>query len=135
MRKSIPFVTTVLGLVVLSGCGSDGRLVVKGRIVKGGSPFTVPEGQYVRVTFFPITADGRPPLNTYAAAYNRADGAFRAVGPDGKGIPPGKYRIAVEHEVKRRTDSFQGAYDGDRSPFVFDIDSHTDEIVIDLDKR
>jgi hypothetical protein len=121
-------------LLLLSGCGGDGRLTTRGRIVKGGAPFTVPEQERVRVTFFPVTADGRPPLNTYIAVYNRADGSFRASGPDGKGVPPGKYRIAVEHERKRK-DLFKGAYDGDRSPFVFDIDSGTKDLVLDLDKK
>jgi hypothetical protein len=124
-----------LCLWVLSGCGGNGRLRTKGRVVKGGVPLTVPEEEYVRVTFFPVTADGKPPKNTYAVRYNGADGTFRAVGPDGKGIPPGKYRIAVEHEGKKRRDLLQGAYDGDRSPFVFDVDSSTKEIVIDLDKK
>ena len=121
-------------LLLLSGCGGDGRLNVKGRIVKGGAPFTVPEGEHVRVTFFPVTTDGRPPANTYASVFNGADGTFRAVGPDGRGVPPGKYRVAVEHEAKRR-DKLRGRFDGDRSPFVFDIDSKTGEIVIDLDKK
>jgi hypothetical protein len=95
----------------------------------------VPEEEYVRVTFFPVTADGKPPKNTYAATYNGTDGTFQAVGPDGKGIPPGKYRIAVEHEDARRKDVLRGAYDGDRSPFVFDVDARTKEIVIDLEKH
>ena len=121
-------------LLTLSGCGNSDRLNAKGRIVKGGAPFTVPEKEVVRVTFFPVTADGKPPANTYASAFNGADGTFRAVGPDGKGIPPGKYRIAVEHEVKRK-DVFRAAFDGNRSPFVFDIDSNTKEIVLDLDEK
>jgi hypothetical protein len=122
---------TVLCLVLLSGCG-DGRVNAKGRVVKGGAAFTVPEEEYVRVTFFPVTVDGKPPLNTYAATYNGADGTFRAVGADGKGIPPGKYRVAIEHQRKKK-DLFKGAYDGDRSPFVYDVDGGTREIVIDLD--
>jgi hypothetical protein len=135
VRKLIEVLSAALCLLVLSGCGGSGRLNVKGRIVKGGAPYTVPEAEYVRVTFFPVTSDGKPPKNTYAATYYRADGTFRAVGPDGKGVPPGKYRIAVEHEDKKRRDLFQGAFDGEASPFVFDVDSKTQEIVIDLDKR
>jgi hypothetical protein len=119
----------------LCGCSNgDGRLTTKGRIVKGGAPFTVTEPEFVRVTFFPMTSDGAPPRNTYLAAFSPSDGTFRAVGPDGKGLPPGKYRIAVEHN-RKRSDLFKGAYDGDRSPFVFDIDSSTPEIVIDLDAK
>src|SRR5262245_14135451 len=114
--RSIRYILIVaLGLLVSSGCGGDGRLTTRGRIVKGGTPFTVPEGEHVRVTFFPVTADNKPPLNTYIATYSRADGTFRASGPDEKGVPPGKYRIAVEHERKRK-DLLKGAFDGDRSP-------------------
>lgn len=122
-------------LLALAGCGnSDGRINATGRIVKGGVPFTVPEKEYVRVTFFPVTADGKPPANSYASRFKGSAGTFRAVGRDGKGIPPGKYRISVEHEAKRK-DEFRGTFDGDRSPFVFDIDSKTKDILIDLDKK
>ena len=134
MRKLSEFLAVALCLFMLSGCASDGRLGTKGRIVKGTAPYTVPEAEYVRVTFFPVTSDGKPPKNTYAASFNGANGTFRAVGADGKGIPPGKYRVAVEHEGKKGKDLFKGAYDGDRSPFVFDIDSRSGEIVIDLDR-
>jgi hypothetical protein len=132
MRKPSAFWTAALCLLVLSGCGGDGRLNAKGRIVKGGAPFTVPEGEYVRVIFFPVTSDGQPPKNTYIAAYDRADGTFKAVGPDGKGIPPGKYRIALEH-LRKKQDLFRGAFDGDRSPVVRDVSGGSKEIVIDLD--
>jgi hypothetical protein len=126
--------TAALCLIFVCGCNGNGRLNTRGRIVKGGTPFTVPEAEYVRVTFFPVTEDGKPPKNTYAATYNGAEGTFRAVGPDGKGIPPGKYRIAVEHE-RNRKDLFRSAYDGDKSPFMFDIDASGKEIIIDLDKK
>jgi hypothetical protein len=134
VRTLKQFLTAALCLFVVCGCGGNGRLNTRGRIIKGGAAFTVPEEEYVRVTFFPVTSDGKPPRNTYASTYNGADGTFRAVGPDGRGIPPGKYRIAVEHE-RNRKDLFRSAYDGDKSPFVVEIDSTTKEIVIDLDKR
>jgi hypothetical protein len=125
--------TAALCLFALSGCGGDGRLNAKGRIIKGGAAFTVPEGEYIRVTFFPVTADGKPPENTYAGTYNREDGTFRAVGPDGKGIPPGKYRIALEY-LKKKKDLFKGAFDGDRSPIIREVAQGSGEIVIDLDQ-
>ena len=119
---------------MIAGCGSDGKLHVTGKILKGGAPLTVPDDEYVRVTFFPVTADGSGPKNTYAASYNGKDGTFRAIGGDGQGIPPGKYRVAVEREKNRR-DLFKGTYDGDRSPFEFDIDRKTRSLLIDLDKK
>jgi hypothetical protein len=133
MRITRGVVVAALGLVVLSGCG-DGRLNARGRILKGGAPFTVPEEDYIRVTFFPVTENGTPPKNTYAADFNGADGTFRAAGPDGRGIPPGKYRVALEY-LRGRKDLFKGAYDGDRSPYVFDVSAGMSEMVIDVAKR
>jgi hypothetical protein len=131
-RISLAFIVCFSGI---AGCGkSDGKLNVTGKVVRGGAPLKVPEEEYVRVTFFPVTTDGGPPKNTYAASFNRADGTFRALGGDGHGIPPGKYRVAVEH-VKKGGDALKGAYDGDRSPLVFEIDRSTKPLVIDLDKK
>lgn len=122
-------------LLTLAGCNKgDGRLNAKGRVLKGGMPFTVQAPEFVRVIFFPVMPEGGPPRNTYIADFNPSEGTFRAVGPDGNGIPPGKYRIAIEHSRKRK-DLFKGAFDGDRSPFVVDIDANSQEIVIDLDKK
>ena len=121
-------------LWLLCGCGGSGKLKARGQILKGGAPFTVPEEEYVRITFHPIPADGQRATNTYVAVYNHSDGRFTVVGADGNGLPPGKYRVAVEHERKRR-DLFKGAYDAEKSPFVFDVDSSGKEIVIDLAKK
>jgi hypothetical protein len=129
MRK---IVLLLLCALTVCGCSSgDRKLKAKGRIVKSGVPFTVPTEEYVRVTFYPIPADGSPPRNSYVAVYDRNDGHFTVVGPDGNGLPPGKYRVAVEHERKRH-DLLDGAYDADRSPFVFDVSSGSKEFVIDL---
>jgi hypothetical protein len=127
-------VLCLLLLLVLSGCGGSGKLNARGRIVKGGAPFTLPEEEYLRVTFHPIPADGKRATHTYVAVYTNSDGNFKVVGADGKGLPAGKYRVALEHEGKRKKDQFRGAYDADRSPFVYDVTASTGEIVIDLDK-
>src|SRR5262249_21836020 len=109
-------------LGVFQGCGKgNGHLNVVGRIVKNGAVLTVPEWNTSRVTFFPVTTDNRPPKNTYIAEFDGANGPFRAVGGDGTGIPPGRYRVALENFQKRK-DLFNGAYDGDRSPYVFEVD-------------
>src|SRR5438105_2381349 len=65
---------SVIFLCSVAGCGrSDGKLNVTGKVVKGGAPLTVPEEEYVRVTFFPVTDDGSPPKNTYATDFNRSN--------------------------------------------------------------
>ena len=129
------FSIALLGVYVLLGCTrSDGKLNITGKVLKNGAPLRVPEEEYVRITFFPVTADSSPPKNTYAADYDRGSGTFRATGGDGKGVPPGKYRVAVEH-VKNGGDALKGAYDGDRSPILVDVDRQTRPLVIDLDKK
>jgi hypothetical protein len=124
----------VFGLCILiSGCGGDGLLRTKGRLLKGGQPFIPPEGEFIEITFVPIPPDGRPPADFYYAEVDQATGTFRPAGKNNKGMPPGKYRVAVEL-MKKKKDMFGGKFDAEKSSFVFDVDDRTEEIVIDLDK-
>jgi hypothetical protein len=123
MRRALTL--TVFGLcIVIAGCG-DGRLRTKGQLLKDGQPFIPPEGEYLEITFVPILPDGKPAPDYYYAEVDQATGTFR---------PAGKYRVAVEL-MKKKRDQFGGKFDTIRSPFVFDVDSLTKEIVIDLDKQ
>jgi hypothetical protein len=122
-----------LCFVIFVGCG-ERRMNIKGRIVKGGSAYVVPADDFVRITFVPVSADGKAPSISFIAEYNNEDGTFKALGADLAGIPKGKYQVTVAHERKRK-DLFNGAYDVGKSPFVFDINSISEEIVIDLDQR
>jgi hypothetical protein len=127
----LPAVAALLCLVA-AGCG-DGKLRTRGRLMKGGQPFVPKEDEKIRVTFVPVLPDGKPPADHYHAEFNRTDATFQSAGKDKKGMPPGKYRVAVEFKQKNR-DAFGGKFDENRSPFVFDVDSGSPEIVIDLDK-
>jgi hypothetical protein len=119
--------------LLIAGCGGNGKLRTQGRLVMGGQPLIPKDGESIRVTFVPILADGTPPSDHYFAEFNRADGTFRPAGKDKTGMPPGKYRVAVEYK-KDKQDMFEGRFDENRSPYVFDVNSKTKEIVIDLDK-
>ena len=124
---------TLFGLCIfLTGCG-DGRLRTKGQLLKGGQPFIPPEGEFIEITFVPIPPDGKPATNYYYAEVDQKTGTFRPAGRDYKGMPPGKYRVAVEL-MKKKKDQFGSKFDQVKSPFVFDVDDRTKEIVIDLDK-
>lgn len=132
MRRLLSWSMVVAVLCLLfAGCG-DGRLRTKGRLMKGGQPLVPKEDEKIRVTFVPLLPDGKPPADYYHAEFNRTDATFQSAGKDKKGMPPGKYRVAVEFKQKNR-DAFGGKFDEGRSPFVFDVDSGTPEIVIDLD--
>jgi hypothetical protein len=133
-NRPLLFLLTSCALgVLVSGCGGSGKLQTRGRILKNGAPYVPPDGDIVRVMFVPI-ADGKGKVTDFHMAnFNPEDGTFQAAGKDLKGVPPGKYRIAIEH-LHRRADIFKGTFDAERSPFVHEINSSTGEIVIDVAK-
>ena len=134
MRRFFAAAAVAAGFCLLAaGCGGDGKLRTRGRVMKAGQPLLPKDNESVRVTFVPILPDGKPPADHYFAEFNPADATFRSAGKDKKGMPPGKYRVAVEYKSQRR-DVLGGAFDENHSPFVFDVDSRTPEIVIDLDQ-
>ncbi len=131
MCKTIVMLIAAAGLcVATSGC-ADKKLKAKGRVLVKGQPLVLKEGEQLNVVFVPILPDGKPPKDHYWAIYNPDDGTFWAAGKDKEGLPPGKYRVAVAHK-KNRQDLLNGAYDENNSKFVFDIDSESTEITIDL---
>jgi hypothetical protein len=116
-------------LVCLCGCGQK-MLKTKGRVLKDGAPFLPGEGEFIRVTFVPLVT-GKKVEDYFVAEVNNKEGTFVAAGKDLRGIPPGKYRVAIELD-KGRSDLLQGKFNSEASPFVFDVDETTKEIVIDL---
>src|SRR5258708_37534898 len=105
---------------MMVGCG-DGKLRTRGRLVKSGQPVIPTEEESIRVTFVPILPDGKPPSDHYFAEFNPANGTFQSAGKDKKGMPPGKYRVAIEHK-KNKQDVFGGQFDENRSPYIVDVD-------------
>ena len=134
MKRPILFLLTSLALgLLISGCGGSGKLQTRGRLLKNGAPYLPPEGDIVRVMFVPIPDGKERVTDFHMANFDPEDGTFQASGKDLKGVPPGKYRIAIE-QLHRRADIFKGAFDAERSPFVHEVNSSTGEIVIDLAK-
>jgi hypothetical protein len=115
------------------GCGGSGTYQTRGRVLKGGAALTVVEPDFVRVVLVPLPEDGRKVLDWYVAEFNGSDGTFIVKGKDGKGMPPGKYRVSLEL-MKGRRDAFKGAFDAERSPLVVSVQSGSDEITVDVDK-
>src|SRR5438045_3780080 len=120
-RSAVLLVGLVIGLLA-AGCGGPALLKAKGRVLKGGTPFLPAQDEAVRVMFVPVPEGGERVSDYYMATYNREDGTFQAAGKDGRGLPPGKYRIAVEH-VRDKRDLLKGAFDADHSPFVREVTS------------
>ena len=77
---------------LLTGCGGDGLLKTKGRVLKGGVPFTLKEGD-LGIFFYPLGGDGKLGTTVYPAFFNAADSTFHVTGNDRRGMPPGRYRL------------------------------------------
>ena len=137
-------VALVLGFVPLAGCGggTDNRAVVNGKLVDGAKPFTLdpaklklppgatglpPGARPVAVVLIAVEGGERFPANV------DTDGTtFSVPGPDGKGIKPGRYKIAITAGVGGG-DYFGGKYSPEQTPIVRDVNPG-EQLVIDVSK-
>ena len=63
---------------------------VTGKLLSGGKPL-LPGKDGITLVFHPAEGTG----HTYPADFNNDDGTFTINGPEGKGIPPGKYKVSI----------------------------------------
>jgi hypothetical protein len=91
----------------LSGCGPADAVWVTLDLQKGGKPYIAPENQSVQVTFYGLERKNPVPGQDFArqpfAARTTGEASYEVPGPDGWGIPPGKYRISVIRKPKTGT--------------------------------
>lgn len=89
-----PLYVTLAGCVLLAGCGSGQPLqIAKGQVLANGKNYQVGDREQLLIIFYPVIEEGEP-SNTYPANVKK-DGSFDTTGRDGKGIPPGKYRVMI----------------------------------------
>jgi hypothetical protein len=122
----------LIGLLAV-GCGDGSHVKARGRLVKGGQPFVTAEGEGLRIFFAPLNAPEGKQYDSYAAEYRREGGTFVVKGKDGKGLPPGKYRVSLQL-MKNREDRFQGKLMGPKSPLTCEVTDGGKDLVIDLDQ-
>jgi hypothetical protein len=128
----------VLLCLLVAGCGGGGQraVPVRGRVTDAGKPLHVAGRDVgigmVVVQFYPVGEDGKAP-SLAAEAQVAADGTFDAPGRDGRGLPPGKYLVAVRQwDPFPGVDKLGGRFDETRSKIVRQIDGG--EIVVDVSK-
>jgi hypothetical protein len=121
-----------LALLAL-GCDSSSYIKAKGSVVKGGQPYRTGEGQGLRIIFAPLDPPAGTRYDSFAAAYDPSDGSFEVLGKDGRGLPPGKYRISLQL-ISKKEDLWGGQLTGKKSPFTCEVTPNTDRVVIDLDQ-
>jgi hypothetical protein len=132
VRRSVVSALLLALLGLSLGCGSD-LVKVRGQIVRNGEPFQLPAGDRLRVTLVPVVEGKTRPDDSYSS--NTSDpekGTFEILGKDNRGIPKGKYRIAVEW-LHRREDQFKGKYGAERSPIIREVTA-SESMTVDLEK-
>ncbi len=96
----------MLSACCLAGCGSSNSVWVTGVLQKDGQVYKPAEGRKLALYFYPMaegTTPGGQGGDVEMADYNAQDGTFMVPGAEGRGIRPGKYRIAVFETYRRET--------------------------------
>lgn len=140
---------TAVGLLGCGGKDKDdaGRTVVTGKLVDGNKPVALdaskiplPKGAHamppgvtsaLQVTF--ISAETKEPVT---AEVNADAGTFAVKGHDGKGIKPGRYRIAIVARMGMSPDTpdyFKGRFTPEKTKVLRDI-KPGDDLTIDVSK-
>jgi len=143
-------------LLIFPGCGGPGDgLWVTGKLMKAGAAYSAPAGQLLGITFVVVEVNdkaikGVQQGDQFRADYDPTGGTFSVPGPEGKGIPAGKYRVALIQKLSREAfnaanpklgrgtpdreaDMLNDKYGVATSPIVVDLTKSTD-LKIDLDR-
>jgi hypothetical protein len=127
MRNLICSLLLVAGCLAVVGCG--GKSKVNGKIVKDGQPFTVSEKGVFVLSF--VSADGTD--KTVYNATTKPDGTFTILGPEGKGVPPGKYTVNLTAmDPYPTTDKLAGKYAPGKSTLTAEVGKG--DVVVDVGK-
>jgi hypothetical protein len=129
MRSFRSLIGMFLLAAIASGCGPK-MLKTKGRVLKDGAPFTVPQQDIFRMALVPLAAGAK---DVYPVVFNRDDGTFWVGGKNLKGMPPGKYRVVFDYKADEGNKS-PLRKDLDDDDYIYDVNSSTKEIVIDLER-
>jgi hypothetical protein len=134
--RNVIIASCALALVVASGCGIGGpKLVpVNGKLTNGGkSPLPDPKGG-LTIVFLPTDPNAKKA--TYPATpFNQDDNSFTVPGPDGKGIPAGKYKVTINMMVPGSSpvaDKINEKYTAEKTPIEIDVTG--EPVDIDLSK-
>jgi hypothetical protein len=124
----------LIGSAALAGC-SGGGVSVKGTVLQNGQAVRLGAGETLQINFVGMVGE-RAVLAS--ASYDPADGSFAVAGPTNRGLPEGKYRIAVStfsQGPKAQGDRFRGAFGLQNSPLVCEVGAGGGDLIIDLGKR
>jgi hypothetical protein len=117
----------------LTGCGGSGKTVVTGQLKMDGAPYALDEKEQLAVIFHPQEGKKDPLI-----ARVETNGSYKVDGGDGKGIPPGKYRVEIQSVPRipsaggKTEDKFKGAFSAAASPHVVEVSASNHTIDLEL---
>jgi len=120
-----------LVLLLVIGCGPS-KLSVTGKVTQGGAPMKLSDKGVFIIQFISEDKGGQ-----VHSASTKTDGTFTVSGQDGKGIPSGKYKVAVEaidpYTSGGGQDKLGGKYKAGATTLTADVVKGK-EVVIDVGK-
>lgn len=137
LRLSAPlFLVAALCLAGCSGTGGP-KIRLQGKVHNNGQPLTVanPMTGRIQVTFYREEGTKSALVDPIEAKVDPETGTFTVEGHDGRGIAPGKYRIAVYwYDPFPSEDKLKGAFSQENTQIVREITPETREIDINVGK-
>ncbi len=153
ISRSMPVLFLAAGLAAALGCGGKDKkddaekTIVTGKLVDAGKPVALdasriplpkgahamPPGVKGSVQVFFISSDTKESIE---AEVNADAGTFQVKGQDGKGIKPGRYRIAIVARMGMAPDTpdfFKGRFTPDKTKVLRDV-KPGDDLTIDVSK-
>jgi hypothetical protein len=90
--RSICLAALTALLLAATGCGG-GATKAKGKVLLNGQPLNLSDKGVLQVALYKADdKDGKDPYPTLT----KPDGTFEVAGKEGRGVPNGTYRVAVE---------------------------------------
>jgi hypothetical protein len=113
--------------LVACGCRKVSNVTVTGSVVRNGQPLPLSKTGIVQITLMPDVPEDQP----YTNFLGEADKTGKFEIPD---VPPGKYKIGIEHlDPSPQTDKLGGAFRTENPKVIRDIDG-TAPLTLDLSK-
>ena len=139
------FIVLASLLAALSGCGDkkkpDGPeisgVTITGKLLQNGKPFKLLPDETIKIVFMSAEGDGK----VAGGADVKDDSSFEIIGPSGKGLPAGNYKVSLNSEIYggSGSDRFAEKFEMTHTPFLatvaadgpqnFELDLGTRKIV------
>jgi hypothetical protein len=125
----------VLAVTVVAGCNKVPIVLAKGKITNAGKTVLGDRNSDgVILMFHPVGDTSK----SYSANFSPVDDAFYVYGPEGKGIPAGKYKVVVTITGPRMTSTMNSLNQRfnslEKSPIEVEVVNAETSIEIDLSK-